>query len=108
MKLLLAEAKVKPEAKWVIAEGGDACRLTRSIPIAKLLDDAMIVYGQNGGPIRPEQGYPMRLLLPGWEGNTNTKWLRRLNVADGPAMTTHETALLHGPAAGWQGSAVQL
>jgi sulfane dehydrogenase subunit SoxC len=92
VKLLLAEAKVKPEAKWVIAEGGDACRLTRSIPIAKLLDDALIVYGQNGEPIRPEQGYPMRLLLPGWEGNTNTKWLRRLNVADGPAMTTHETA----------------
>ena len=50
----------------------------------------------------------MRLLLPGWEGNTNTKWLRRLNVADGPAMTTHETAYLHGLAAGWQGSAVQL
>jgi len=92
VKLLLAEAKVKPEAKWVIAEGGDACRLTRSIPMAKLLDDALIVYGQNGEPIRPEQGYPMRLLLPGWEGNTNTKWLRRLNVADGPAMTTHETA----------------
>jgi len=92
VKLLLAEAKLKPAAKWVIAEGGDACRLTRSIPVAKLLDDAMIVYGQNGGPIRPEQGYPMRLLLPGWEGNTNIKWLRRLNVADAPAMTTHETA----------------
>jgi len=92
VKLLLAEANVKPEAKWVIAEGGDACRLTRSIPIAKLLDDALIVYAQNGEPIRPEQGYPMRLLLPGWEGNTNTKWLRRLNVADGPAMTAHETA----------------
>jgi sulfane dehydrogenase subunit SoxC len=92
VKLLLAEAKVKPEAKWVIAEGADACKLTRSIPIAKLLDDAMIVFGQNGEPIRPEQGYPMRLLLPGWEGNTNIKWLRRLNVADGPAMTTHETA----------------
>jgi sulfane dehydrogenase subunit SoxC len=92
VKLLLAEAKVKPEAKWVIAEGGDACRLTRSVPLAKLLDDALIVYGQNGEPIRPEQGYPMRLLLPGWEGNINTKWLRRLNVTDGPAMTEHETA----------------
>jgi sulfane dehydrogenase subunit SoxC len=92
VKLLLAEAKVKPEAKWVIAEGGDACRLTRSVPLAKLMDDAMIVYAQNGEPIRPEQGYPMRLLLPGWEGNTNIKWVRRLDVADGPAMTTHETA----------------
>jgi sulfane dehydrogenase subunit SoxC len=92
VKLLLADAKVKPEAKWVIAEGADACRLTRSIPIAKLLDDAMIVYAQNGEDIRPEQGYPMRLLLPGWEGNANIKWLHRLNVADGPSMTAHETA----------------
>ena len=92
VKLLLAEAKVKPAAKWVIAEGGDACKLTRSVPLGKLMDDAMIVYGQNGAAIRPEQGYPMRLLLPGFEGNTNIKWLRRLNVADGPSMTTHETA----------------
>lgn len=92
VKLLLAEAKLKPAAKWVIAEGADPCKLTRSVPLAKLLDDAMIVYAQNGEPIRPEQGYPMRLLLPGWEGNTNIKWVRRLNVADGPAMTTHETA----------------
>jgi sulfane dehydrogenase subunit SoxC len=92
VKLLLAEVKLKPEAKWVIAEGADACRLSRSVPVAKLMDDAMIVYAQNGEPIRPEQGYPMRLLLPGWEGNANIKWLRRLNATDGPAMTTHETA----------------
>ena len=92
VRLLLEEAKLKPEAKWVIAEGADPCHLTRSIPLAKILDDAMIVYAQNGEPIRPEQGYPMRLFLPGWEGNTNIKWVRRLMAADGPAMTTHETA----------------
>jgi sulfane dehydrogenase subunit SoxC len=92
VKALLAEVKLKPEAKWVIAEGADACKLTRSIPVAKLMDDALIVYAQNGEAIRPEQGYPMRLLLPGWEGNANTKWLRRLKATDGPAMTTHETA----------------
>lgn len=92
VKYLLEEAKVKPEAKWVIAEGGDACRLARSIPLAKLLDDAMIAFGQNGEPIRPEQGYPIRLLLPGWEGNMNIKWLRRLHVASEPSMTAHETA----------------
>jgi len=92
VKLLLAEAKLKPEAKWVIAEGADACRLTRSIPLDKLIDDAMIVYAQNGEPIRPAQGYPMRLFLPGWEGNTNIKWVHRLMAADGPSMTTHETA----------------
>ncbi|MEQ1887274.1 MAG: sulfite dehydrogenase [Bryobacteraceae bacterium] len=92
VRLLLEEAKLKPEAKWVIAEGADPCRLTRSIPIAKLLDDAIIAYGQNGEPLRPEQGYPMRLFLPGWEGNANIKWLRRLMAADAPSMTTHETA----------------
>ncbi len=92
VKLLLAEAKLKPEAKWVIAEGGDACKLARSIPLAKLMDDAMIVYAQNGEAIRPEQGYPMRLLLPGFEGNTNVKWIRRLHATAEPAQTTHETA----------------
>jgi sulfane dehydrogenase subunit SoxC len=92
VRFLLEEAGLKPEAKWVIAEGADACHLTRSIPIAKLLDDALIAYGQNGEPLRPEQGYPMRLFLPGYEGNTNTKWVRRLMAADSPAMTTHETA----------------
>ncbi|MSV36399.1 MAG: sulfite dehydrogenase [Bryobacterales bacterium] len=92
VKLLLAEAKLKPEAKWVVAEGGDACKLARSIPLAKLMDDAMIVYAQNGEAIRPEQGYPMRLLLPGWEGNSNVKWVRRLHATAEPAQTTHETA----------------
>lgn len=89
---LLKEAGVKPEAKWVIAEGADPCHLTRSIPMAKIMDDALLVYAQNGEAIRPEQGYPVRLLLPGYEGNTNIKWLRRLMLAAEPAMTTHETA----------------
>jgi sulfane dehydrogenase subunit SoxC len=77
---------------WVLAEGADACKLTRSIPMKKALDDAMIVYAQNGEPLRPEQGYPLRLLVPGWEGNANVKWLRRLKVLDQPAMTREETS----------------
>jgi sulfane dehydrogenase subunit SoxC len=89
---LLKEAGLKPEAKWIIAEGADPCHLTRSIPLAKIMDDALLVYAQNGEPLRPEQGYPVRLLLPGYEGNTNIKWLRRLMAATEPAMTTHETA----------------
>jgi sulfane dehydrogenase subunit SoxC len=89
---LLKEAGVKPEGKWVIAEGADPCHLTRSIPMAKIIDDALLAYAQNGEPLRPEQGYPVRLFLPGFEGNTNIKWLRRLMVAAEPAMTTHETA----------------
>jgi sulfane dehydrogenase subunit SoxC len=92
VSLLLKEAGVQPTGTWVLAEGADPGRLARSIPIAKLMDDALIAYGQNGEPLRPEQGYPLRLLLPGWEGNSNVKWLRRLKVLDRPAMTREETS----------------
>lgn len=92
LKRLLDEAGVRPSARWIIAEGADACRLNRSIPLAKALDDALLVYAQNGEPIRPAQGYPLRLLLPGWEGNTNVKWLHRLELTDAPAMTREETS----------------
>src|SRR5712691_5129514 len=78
--MLMRECGVNPKATWALAEGADACKLSRSIPMKKLMDDALIAYGQNGEPLRPEQGYPMRLLLPGWEGNANVKWLRRLKV----------------------------
>jgi sulfane dehydrogenase subunit SoxC len=76
----------------VLAEGRDAAVMTRSIPIEKMLDDALIAYAQNGEPIRPEQGYPIRLFLPGWEGNMQIKWLRRLEVGDAPFMTREETS----------------
>jgi sulfane dehydrogenase subunit SoxC len=89
---LLRECGVRTDAKWVLAEGADACKMDRSIPIGKMLDDAMVVYGQNGEPLRPEQGYPLRLLLPGWEGNSNIKWLRRLKVMSQPAMSREETS----------------
>ena len=89
---LLKEAGVQPSAKWLLAEGTDAAVLTRSVPIEKALDDALVAYGQNGEPIRPEQGYPARLFLPGWEGNASVKWLRRLEVSDQPFMTREETS----------------
>ena len=89
---LLKESELKPGAKWVLAEGADAAVMTRSIPLEKCLDDAFIAYGQNGEAIRPEQGYPIRLVLPGWEGNTHIKWLRRLEVSDVPFMTREETS----------------
>jgi len=92
LSVLLREAGLKLEAKWIIAEGADSSRMSRSIPIEKAMDDALVVYGQNGEALRPEQGYPLRLILPGWEGNTNVKWLHRLHLADQPAMTTKETA----------------
>jgi sulfane dehydrogenase subunit SoxC len=89
---LLAETGVRREAGWVLAEGADAAAMARSVPIAKALDDALVVYGQNGERLRPEQGYPLRLLLPGFEGNMNVKWLRRLKVGEQPWETREETS----------------
>ena len=92
LAVLLKQAGIKPGAKWVLAEGADASVMTRSIPLDKCLDDAFVAYGQNGEAIRPEQGYPLRLMLPGWEGNTHIKWLRRLEVSDVPYETREETS----------------
>ena len=89
---LAREVGLKENALWVLAEGADAAVMTRSVPIEKLLSDGMIAYGQNGEALRPEQGYPLRLLLPGYEGNTHIKWLRRLQVSDRPFMTREETS----------------
>jgi len=92
LAMLLEEAGMLPQAKWIIAEGADAGSLSRSIPIEKALDDSMIALYQNGERLRPEQGYPMRLFNPGFEGNSNVKWLRSLKVTDKPAMTRFETS----------------
>ncbi|HED14416.1 MAG TPA: sulfite dehydrogenase [Gammaproteobacteria bacterium] len=92
LSTLLKEAGVRKPAKWILAEGADAAALTRSIPLDKALDDTLVVYAQNGEMLRPEQGYPMRLLLPGWEGIINVKWLRRLELGDKPWETREETA----------------
>src|SRR5665213_1207678 len=89
---LLKYLGVKPGAAWVLAEGADAALMDRSIPIEKLMDDAILAYGQNGEALRPEQGYPLRLLLPGFEGNMNIKWLRRLKVGREPFYTREETS----------------
>jgi sulfane dehydrogenase subunit SoxC len=86
------EVGLKDGSAWVLAEGSDAAVMTRSIPMEKMLKDAMLAYGQNGEAIRPERGYPLRLLLPGFEGNTHIKWLRRLEVSDKPFMTREETS----------------
>jgi sulfane dehydrogenase subunit SoxC len=92
LSTLLAEAGLDPKATWILAEGADSASMSRSVPVWKALDDAMIALYQNGEPIRPEQGFPMRLLLPGFEGNTNVKWLHRLKVTDTPIYTRDETS----------------
>jgi sulfane dehydrogenase subunit SoxC len=92
LSLLLAEAGVRPGASWVIAEGADACRMMRSIPLAKAREDSLVAYGQNGEALRPAQGYPLRLLNPGWEGNTSVKWLHSLRLTNQPYMARDETS----------------
>ena len=92
LRVLLEEAGLLPQAKWLLAEGADSSHMSRSIPLEKALDDALIALYQNGERLRPEQGYPVRLLLPGWEGNMSVKWLRRLKATDGPTHTKDETS----------------
>ena len=92
LALLLREAAAIDRATWLLAEGADACKMQRSVPMEKAMRDAIVAYGQNGEALRPEQGYPLRLVLPGWEGNTNVKWLRRIKVCDQPHMTRDETS----------------
>jgi sulfane dehydrogenase subunit SoxC len=92
LAVLLDEAGVKPEGKWLLAEGADAAAMSRSVPMAKALDDAILALYQNGERLRPEQGYPVRLFLPGYEGNMNVKWLRRIKVTAEPTMTKDETS----------------
>jgi sulfane dehydrogenase subunit SoxC len=92
LSTILAEVGVEAGAAWILAEGADAAVMTRSVPIDKAWSDALLAYAQNGEAIRPEQGYPLRLILPGWEGNTHIKWLRRLEISDQPFMTREETS----------------
>ncbi len=89
---LLDEAGVDPSARWVIAEGADSAAMSRSIPLSKAMGDALVCLYQNGERVRPSNGYPLRLLLPGFEGNMNVKWLRRLKLTASPAMTKDETS----------------
>jgi sulfane dehydrogenase subunit SoxC len=89
---LLDEAGVDPKAQWILAEGADAAGMSRSVPMAKAMDDAIVALYQNGERIRPSNGYPLRLLLPGYEGNMNVKWLRRIKATEGPTMTKDETS----------------
>ncbi|MFN9092272.1 MAG: sulfite dehydrogenase [Alphaproteobacteria bacterium] len=91
LRLLLAQAGLRSGASWLLCEGSDASHLARSIPLAKALDDAIIAYGQSGDAVRPQQGYPVRLVLPGYEGNMWVKWLRRIEVGDRPWFTRWET-----------------
>lgn len=92
LSVLLQETGIKAEGKWIAASGADAAMMSRSVPLEKVLDDAIVALYQNGERLRPSNGYPMRLFLPGWEGNMSVKWLRTIKVVDQPAMTRDETS----------------
>ncbi|MFN3613324.1 MAG: sulfite dehydrogenase [Rubrimonas sp.] len=92
LRTLLDHAGVRSTGKWILPEGADASHMTRSIPIEKALDDCMVAFGMNGEALRPEQGYPLRLVVPGWEGNMWVKWLRRIEVGDQPWHHREETS----------------
>ncbi|KRE14346.1 sulfite dehydrogenase [Bosea sp. Root483D1] len=92
LKTLLAEAGVKTNAKWLLLEGADSSGMNRSLPLEKALDDVLIAFAMNGEALRPEQGYPLRAVIPGWEGNLWVKWLRRIEVGDQPWQAREETS----------------
>jgi sulfane dehydrogenase subunit SoxC len=92
LRLLLEEAGIKTSAAWILPEGGDASAMTRSIPLEKAMDDCLVAFKMNGEALRPEQGYPVRLVVPGWEGNMWIKWLRRIEVGDQPWQQREETS----------------
>ena len=89
---ILKEVGLKNSAKWILAEGADSSAMTRSIPIEKAMDDCIIAFKMNGESLRPEQGYPVRLVVPGWEGNMWVKWIRRIEVGDKPWHHREETS----------------
>ncbi len=91
LSILLREAGLKPDAKWLVADGLDAAGVSISIPIAKAMDDTIVGLYQNGEPVRPENGFPARLLVPGWEGIVNVKWLNSMQLSDRPLMSRFDT-----------------
>ena len=92
LAVLFREVGIRQDATWCLAEGQDAVAMTRSVPVAKVIDEGMLAYVQNGEPLRPSQGFPARLVLPGLEGVANVKWVRRLELGSGPSLTREETA----------------
>ncbi len=90
LSLLLKEVGVQKGASWIVAEGSEEVKGAGSIRLAKAMDDCLVVYGQNGEALRPQQGFPVRLLVPGFEGIYNTKWLRRIKAVDRYYMTYND------------------
>jgi sulfane dehydrogenase subunit SoxC len=105
LSTLLEETGIDPRAKWFLAEGADGPSMNRSVPLTKAMDDAIIALYQNGERVAPSNGYPMRLLVPGYEGNMNVKWLHRIKLIESPVMAINETkeyTILRPDGKAWQ------
>ena len=103
LSLLLKEAGVQKGASWIYAEGGDHARRAKSFQLEKALDDVIVAYAQNGEAVRPENGYPLRLIVPGWAGHNSVKWLRTIKVVDRPYMAKDDLGFTEGPDGKWIG-----
>ena len=103
LSLLLKEAGVQKGASWIYAEGGEHARRAKSFQLEKALDDVIVAYAQNGEAVRPENGYPVRLVVPGWAGHNSIKWLRTIKVTDRPYMAKDDLGFTQGPDGKWIG-----
>src|SRR6266699_4656902 len=91
LSVLLNEAGVQKEGSWLVYEGADPGKFSHTVPLGKAMDDCFVAYGQNGEPVRVEQGYPIRMIVPGWEGPFNVKYLSHIKVVDQPYHTWNES-----------------
>src|SRR5215468_9085387 len=91
LSVLLNEASVQKEGSWLVYEGADPGKFSHTLPVGKALEDVLVAYGQNGEPLRVEQGYPIRLIVPGWEAPFSVKYLRHIKVVDQPYHTWNES-----------------
>ena len=90
LSVLLDQVGVQPGGHWLVYEGADPGKFSHTLPLAKALDDVFVAYGQNGEPVRVEQGYPIRMIVPGWEGPFSVKYLKHIKVVDQPYMAWNE------------------
>lgn len=103
LSLLLKEAGVQKGASWIYAEGGEHARRAKCFQLDKAMEDVIVAYAQNGEAIRPENGHPLRLVVPGWAGHNSVKWLRTVKVTDRPYMAKDDLGFKQAADGTWIG-----
>ena len=108
LSVLLKEAGVQSGASWIVSEGAEEVKGASSVSLSKAMDDCLVAWGQNGEPVRPQQGFPLRLIVPGFEGIYQTKYLRRIKVVDRYYMTYNDYGHLQKDPKGRRADAIRL